>query len=49
MDRELDLARTLKAMRDLLNKARRVAEPILRRWEAEDADRDCNNTEKKAA
>lgn len=37
METELDLVRTLKAMRALIEKAQRVAEPILKQWDAEEA------------
>lgn len=37
MDNELELAKTLKQMKSLLAKARSVAEPILRRWDEEEA------------
>ncbi|MBN6742193.1 hypothetical protein JKG47_17000 [Acidithiobacillus sp. MC6.1] len=37
MDTELDLARTLRKMDALIETARRVAEPILQRWDEEES------------
>lgn len=37
METELDLVRTLNAMKALIEKARRVAEPILQQWDAEES------------
>lgn len=37
METELNLVRTLKAMRALIEKARGVAEPILEQWDAEES------------
>ena len=36
METELELVRTLKAMIALIERARSVAEPVLRRWDAEE-------------
>jgi hypothetical protein len=37
METELDLARTLKAMNALIEKAQNVAEPILQQWDEEES------------